>query len=111
MLGDRSAVICRKILEVICYGDTVTSPTFVIDDKNRKQYFDLVMVLYSTERKFLDSRRSEGIAASAKKGNYKGRKKARIDKLAAQEIFLDYAIKKSAVKKRPKSLESVNQHF
>ena len=53
------------------------------------------MVLYSTERKFLDSRRSDGIAASAKKGNYKGRKKARIDKLAAQEIFLDYAIKKN----------------
>ena len=104
MLGDRSAVICRKILEVICYGDTVTSPTFVIDDKNRKQYFDLLMVLYSTERKFLDSRRRDGIAASAKKGNYKGRKKARIDKLAAQEIFLDYAIKKISSKEAAEKL-------
>lgn len=104
MLGDRSAVICRKILEVICYGDIVTSSTFVIDDKNRKQYFDLLMVLYSTERKFLDSRRSDGIAASAKKGNYKGRKKARIDKLAAQEIFLDYAIKKISSKEAAEKL-------
>ena len=58
------------------------------------------MVLYSTERKFLDSRRSDGIAASAKKG----RKKARIDKLAAQEIFLDYAIKKISRKEAAEKL-------
>lgn len=89
-LGDRSAVICRKVLETICYGNTVISSSLIIDDKNRKQYYDLLMALYSTERKFLDSRRSIGIAESAKKGNYKGREKIKIDKLVAQEIFLDY---------------------
>ena len=93
-LGDRSAVICRKILETICYGNTVILPSLIIDDKNRKQFFNLFMALYSTERKFLDSKRSSGIAASAKKGNYKGREKIKIDKLAAQEIFLDYAVKR-----------------
>lgn len=50
--------------------------------------------MYSTERKYLDSQRSAGIAASAKNGNYKGREKIKIDKLAAQEIFLDYQAKK-----------------
>ena len=70
------------------------SPSLIIDDKNRKQYFSLLMALYSTERKFLDSQRSAGISASAPKGNYKGRVKIKIDKLAAQEIFLDYAAKK-----------------
>ncbi len=93
-LGDRSAVICRKILETICYGNEVISPAFIIDDRNRKQYYDLFMALYSTERKFLDSQRSIGIAQSAKNGNYKGRTKIKIDKLAAQEIFLDYQSKK-----------------
>ena len=40
------------------------------------------------------SQRSAGIAASAKNGNYKGREKIKIDKLVAQEIFLDYEAKK-----------------
>ena len=93
-LGDRSAVICRKMLETICYGNEVISPSLIIDDRNRKQYYDLLMALYSTERKFLDSRRSIGIAQSAKNGNYKGRTKIKLDKLAAQEIFLDYQAKK-----------------
>lgn len=52
------------------------------------------MALYSTERKFLNSRRNNGIAKSAKNGNYKGRTRIKIDKLAAQEIFLDYQSKK-----------------
>lgn len=37
------------MLEVICYGDEVVSPTLTINDKNRKQYYDLLMALYSTE--------------------------------------------------------------
>ena len=93
-LGNRSAVICRKVLETICYGNEVISSSLIINDKNRKQYYDLLMALYSTERKFLDSRRSAGIEQSAKKGNYKGRAKIKIDKLAAQEVFLDYQTKK-----------------
>lgn len=92
-LGNRSAVICRKMLETICYGNTVISPSVRIDDENRKQYFELLIALYSTERKFIDSQRSAGIAASAKNGNYKGRERIKIDKLAAQEIFLDYEAK------------------
>lgn len=94
LLGNRSAVICRKILESICYGNDVISPNVVINDENRKQYFELVMSLYSTERSFLDSRRSNGIKQSAKKGNYKGRTRIKIDRLSAQEIFLDYQNRK-----------------
>lgn len=90
LLGNRSAVICRKVLETICYGDEVISSTLTVNDKNRKQYYDLLMTLYSTERKFLDLCRREGIKKSAKEGKYKGRAKIRIDKLEAQEIFLDY---------------------
>lgn len=89
-LGNRSAVICRKLLETICYGNEVISPMLVINDMNRKQYYSLLLALYGTERKFLDSSRIKGIKNSAKNGNYKGRVKIKIDKLAAQEIFLDY---------------------
>lgn len=111
LLGNRSAVICRKVLEVICYGDEVISPTLTVDDKNRKQYYDLLMALYSTERKFLDSRRSKGIKQSAKEGNYRGRAKIRIDKLAAQEIFLDYQNKKISSAEAAKILEISKSTF
>ena len=111
LLGNRSAVICRKVLEVICYGDEVISPTITVDDKNRKQYYDLLMALYSTERKFLDSRRSKGIKQSAKEGNYRGRAKIRIDKLAAQEIFLDYQNKKISSAEAAKILEISKSTF
>ncbi len=93
-LGNRSAVICRRVLETICYGNEVVSPSLIINDENRKPYYDLLMALYSKERKFLDSQRKAGIELSAKKGNYKGRAKIKIDKLAAQEVFLDYQAKK-----------------
>ena len=93
-LGNRSPIICRKLLEVICYGDSVFAPTMLIDDSNRKQYYDLLMALYITERKFIDARRSAGIEASAKKGNYKGRARIKLDKLAAQEIYSDYEAQK-----------------
>ena len=93
-LGNRSAVICRKLLETICYGDKIISPEVVIDDGNRKTYHDLLKALYSTERKFLDTRRSIGIAKATNKGNYKGRARIKIDKLVAQEIFVEYESKK-----------------
>ncbi len=93
-LGSRSAVICRKMLEAICYGDSVISPSFKVDDENRKQYYDLLMALYRTEKKFIDAQRKEGIADAVKEGKYKGRKRIKMDKLAAQEIFLDYEAKR-----------------
>lgn len=111
LLGNRSAIICRKVLEVICYGDEVISPTLTVNDKNRKQYYDLLMALYSTERKFLDSRRSKGIKQSAKEGNYRGRAKIRIDKLVAQEIFLDYQNKKISSAEAAKILEISKSTF
>jgi hypothetical protein len=93
-LGDRSAVICRKVLEAICYGNDVVTQSLIIDDRNRKQCYDLLIALYSTERKFLVSRRNIGIKQSAKNGNYKGRAKIKLDRLASQEVFLDYQTKK-----------------
>ena len=34
-LGDTKKVICRKLLEVICYGGTIETPQLIIDDSNR----------------------------------------------------------------------------
>lgn len=94
VLGNRSAVICKRLLEVICYGDIISTPTITINNSNRKQYYDLLMALYSTEHKFIDTQRNTGIAAGAKKGNYKGRTRIKIDTLEAQHIYSDYEANK-----------------
>lgn len=93
-LGNRSVVICRKLLETICYGGIVVTPSLVIDDSNRKQYFELLTALYSTERKYLDTQRKKGMVTAAKDGKYKGRKRIKIAKLEAIDVFTDYEMKK-----------------
>ena len=93
-LGNRSAVICHKLLDTICYGNDVRAESIIIDDKNRRQYFDLLTALYSTERKYLNSQRNTGIQSSIRQGKFKGRTRIKIDKLAEMEIFTDYENKK-----------------
>ena len=90
VLGNRSAIICRKLLEAICYGGNVITPWLTIDDTNRMSFYELLKGLYIPERKYLDSQRDAGIIAAAQKGNYKGRKKVKVDPLVAQGIFADY---------------------
>lgn len=89
-LGNRSAIISRKILEVICAGGEIVSKDIVIDDSNRKSYYELLMALYRTERKFMDEKRRAGIKKSAKQGNYKGRTRIKIDKMELYDAFHGY---------------------
>ena len=104
-LGNRSSVICRKMLEVICYGGTIEAQQIVIDNSNRKQYFDFLMSLYKTERKYLNEQRNKGITRSAKMGNYKGRKRIKINTLISEEIFLDYQAKRISSSDAAKKLD------
>jgi len=93
-LGCRSSIISRNILEVICAGGQVITNDFVIDDNNRKAYYELFMALYRTERKYLNDRRREGIEKAAKQGNYKGRARIKINKMELQDVFYAYESKK-----------------
>lgn len=52
----------------------------VINSLQFEECNDALRAMYSTERKYLDSQRSAGIAVSAKNGNYKGRERIKIDK-------------------------------
>lgn len=89
-LGNRSSIISRKVLEAICTGGEVRTKDFIIDDSNRKSYYELFMALYKTERKFLDERRREGIKKSSEQGNYKGRTRIKIDTLELYDIIHAY---------------------
>ncbi len=72
-LGNRSAAMCRRLLELICYGRKVCSDEIIISDLNRREIYELLMTLYKKEKKYIDGRRKAGIKESALKGNYKGR--------------------------------------
>lgn len=89
-LGNRSSVISRQMLEAICSGGEIVTDDFVIDDSNRKAYYELFMAMYRTERKYLDDRRRQGIKEASSKGKYVGRARIRIDKLELQAIFEEY---------------------
>lgn len=89
-LGNRSSIISRKALEVICLGGNIVTDDFTIDDSNRRAYYNLFMAMYKTEKKYLDERRKEGIQKSAKKGNYVGRSRIKIGKLELKEVFDAY---------------------
>lgn len=89
-LGSRSSIISRKMLETICAGGNIVTKDYVIDDSNRKSYYELFMAMYRTERKYLDERRKAGISKSAKQGKYKGRSRIKLDKLELNEVFLKY---------------------
>ena len=91
-LGNRSSVICRKILESICSGAQIITEDYVIDDSNRKAYFELFMALYKTERKYLEERRRKGISKSASLGKYKGRARIKIDSMELNDIFSKYEL-------------------
>lgn len=89
-LGNRSSVISRKVLEIICAGGEIVTNDFVINDNNRKSFYELFMAMYRTERKYLDDRRRTGIKKASKQGKYKGRTRIKIDKMELNNIFEAY---------------------
>lgn len=89
-LGNRSSVICRKVLETICYGSNFSSDELTVDDSDRKEIHDLLLSLYGTERKYIDDQRRVGIRDAAEAGKYKGRKRIIINSPESYEVFACY---------------------
>ena len=111
-IGNRSSIISRKILEGICAGGQIITKDFVINDSNRKSYYELFMAMYRTERKYLDNRRRVGIKESSIRGNYKGRTRIKIDKMELYNIFHLYETRKLSGREAADKLQiSVSTFF
>ena len=89
-LGNRSSVISRRALEVICGGRKLITNQFVVDDTNRKMCFEIFMSMYKKERKYLEERRKDGIQKATESGKYKGRSRIKLDSMELQESFHKY---------------------
>ena len=90
MLDSRSAGIIRRLLEVICYGGIIKTKKLVIDDSNRREFYELLMVLYIKEKKYISERKTQGIKEAAKMGKYRGRDKIKIGEPQLIEVFSAY---------------------
>lgn len=114
-LDSRSAGLVKRLLEVICYGGTVKTREFSIDDSNRKELYTLLMTLYSKEKKYIETQKKEGIRKAAKMGKYKGRDKIQIDDSRLMEIMWEYESNKitgaEAASKLNISLSTFNRRY
>lgn len=63
---------------------------FIIDDRNRKAFYSLLMSLYRKEKAFVRKSRNEGIKKSAAQGNCRGRKQKEINDLEFHKISAEY---------------------
>ena len=86
----RSSWTIARLLRDICAGYVITADEFSIDDSNRKAFYTLLMSLYRKEKRYIDKRRADGIAKSAKQGKYRGKKPIQIDDTKLMEIAAEY---------------------
>ena len=86
----RSCDVQRKILENICLGLTVEVEGFVIDDRNRKDCYELLCRLYKRESGTLKKLRADGIENAKKNGRYRGRKAIQVDDTKLYEVCRKY---------------------
>lgn len=90
ILGTRSGIVCRQLLEHICKGDVFVSSEICINDDNRQEIYKLLITLYAKDKKYIDERRRSGIAAATANGKYKGRTRTKLDSLKLAETISDY---------------------
>ncbi|MHB8964007.1 MAG: hypothetical protein ACYC5K_12750 [Saccharofermentanales bacterium] len=84
---ERARVVCKKFLEVICFGNDVKANGFSISDNNRKEFNALLISLYRNEMEFHKTRRLAGIRQAAANGSYHGRQRILIDDTLAIEVI------------------------
>lgn len=70
----------KEILIEICKGNILKIGESYIDDRNRKQVYDLLYALYNKSMKYNKQKQNEGIVKAKIEKKYKGRKPIQIEK-------------------------------
>ena len=86
----RSVDIIRKLLENICLGNEFEYDGLLINDSNRKIYYDLLYRLYGRENKYISERQNSGVEKAKKEKKYSGRKAIVIDDTKLYEVNKKY---------------------
>ncbi len=74
VLGTQSGQQARGILQLLCMGHIIETPSFTIDDGARSTVYHLLLSLYKANRTFAEAHQKAGIERAKQQGKYRGRK-------------------------------------
>lgn len=78
------------LLDIICYGDYLNCKEIVINDSNRKDYYNLLMPIYIKEYTSRRKQIMHGIKEAKENEIYKGRKRIMLDPLLFRKVGQEY---------------------
>lgn len=78
------------LLDIICYGDYLNCKEIVINDNNRKDYYNLLMPIYIKEYTLRRNQIMRGINEAKENDTYKGRKRIMLDPLLFRKVGQEY---------------------
>ena len=89
-LTNQYLTIEKTLLNILISGNNLDCREIIINDSNRKLYYDLLMPIY--KRKYNDKKEKikEGIAKAKQEKIYKGRKKIKVDELLFDNLVDEY---------------------
>lgn len=103
-LGNRSGQQAHQLLQILCMGYNVVTPSFTIDDSTRNTVYHLLISLYKTDRAFTEAHQKAGIARAKAEGKYPGRKPKSINLSEFDSLAKRYFAKSITAKEAAKNL-------
>ena len=89
-LSRRTEVLIFRLLEIICSGNDLKSGEVIINDSNRKYYYDLLLPMFMNLYQIRKSLQREGIEKAKANNIYKGRTRKNVNPLAFNEVVTKY---------------------
>lgn len=85
-LVEKSSLLIGKLLDIICFGDYLHTDEIEITDRNRADYYRLLMPMYINAFIRNKNAHAKGINSAKKRGIYKGREAIALDPLEFEQI-------------------------
>jgi len=86
----RSVDVLRVLIKNICLGCNIQYEGVLINDGNRKMYYDLLYRMYKKEANYISKRQKKGIEKARQEGKYQGRKAINVDDIKLQDTVKRY---------------------
>lgn len=89
-LTKRLDSLTKALLDIICYGDYLECQEISINDRNRVDYYNLLMPIYIKEYQLRRTKINNGIYIAKENNIYKGRKQISLDPLLFRTVAQEY---------------------
>lgn len=107
-----NAALMKEILSNLCLGNDISINGQIINDENRKTFYDVFINLYSRSYDQNKEKQSIGIARAKKEGLYKGRKPIKVDEMSFLVLLAKVEKKEISPKEVAKQLRiSIDKYY